>query len=181
MKLFFISDIHGSLANAKQALECFEKEKADQLIILGDVMYHGPRNPIPESYNPAEVAEVLNKYKSKITAVRGNCDSEVDQMLIEYPMMETYSIVVMEDRKIFLSHGHIYNPEELPPMNAGDVFAFGHIHIPIAEKQGEVFILNPGSTTLPKEGNPKSYGLIYENKIEVKSFDGEILRSVNFD
>lgn len=175
MKIFFISDIHGSLSNLKEALNCFEKEQADKLVILGDVMYHGPRNPLPDEYKPAEVADLLNKYKKQIVAVRGNCDSEVDQMLIEYPMMETYAIIQLEERALFLSHGHIYNPDELPPLNNGDIFAFGHVHLPIAEKRGDVYIFNPGSIALPKQDNPRSYGIFADNTLCVKTFDGEIV------
>lgn len=179
MKLFFISDIHGSLSNLNKALECFEIEKADKLIILGDVLYHGPRNPLPDEYNPAEVANKLNEYKGKIVAVRGNCDSEVDQMIIEYPMMETNATILHEGRTIFLSHGHIFNPEKLPSLCDDSIFAFGHVHLPIAEKQGSVYIFNPGSISLPKEGNPNSYGIFERNVLYVKSFDGEIIKQVS--
>jgi len=181
MKLFFISDIHGSLSNLNKAIELFNKEKADKIVILGDVLYHGPRNPLPDEYNPAEVAEVLNRHKDKIIAVRGNCDSEVDQMIIEYPMMETYTMIQLEDRKFFLSHGHVYSPEELPPLNTGDIFAFGHIHLPIAEKQNDIYIFNPGSISLPKENNPKSYGIFADNTLSVKTFDGKVLRKTTVE
>ncbi len=181
MKLFFISDIHGSISSLRTALDFFESERADRIIVLGDSLYHGPRNPLPEDYSPAEVAALLNCYKDKIIAVRGNCDSEVDQMLIEYPMMETSSTVLLNDRKMFLTHGHIYNPENLPHLSSGDIFAFGHIHLPVAEKQGEVYIFNPGSITLPKGGNPKSYGIYDGNNLSVKSFDGAILAEIKID
>lgn len=179
MKQFFISDIHGSLSSLNKALDCFEREQADQIIILGDVLYHGPRNPLPEEYNPAEVAKVLNRYKDKIIAVRGNCDSEVDQMLIEYPMMETYCMVQLADRKIFLTHGHVFNLDNLPSLNPGDIFAFGHIHVPVAEKLGTHYLLNPGSIALPKEGNPSSYGIFDGAKLQVKTFDGVLLKETN--
>lgn len=175
MKLFFISDIHGSLSNLETALECYQREEADRIVILGDALYHGPRNPLPEEYNPAEVASVLNRYKDRISAVRGNCDSEVDQMLIEYPMMETYSTILLENRKIFLTHGHIFGPDNPPQLNEGDVLAFGHIHLPVAEKRGAIYAFNPGSISLPKQGNPKSYGIFDGSKLQVKTFDGEIL------
>ncbi len=178
MKLFFISDIHGSLSSLNAALKCFHEERADQIVILGDALYHGPRNPLPDGYNPAETAGLLNQYKDRIIAVRGNCDSEVDQMLIEYPMMETYGIVQLADRKLFLTHGHIYHPDDHPPLRAGDILAFGHIHLPLAEKRGEIFVFNPGSISLPKENNPPSYGLFDGGKLQVKTFDGEVLREV---
>lgn len=179
MKLFFISDLHGSLSSLNAALQCFEAERADQIVILGDALYHGPRNPLPDEYNPAEVAGRLNQYKDRILAVRGNCDSEVDQMLIEYPMMETYSLIQLADRKFFLTHGHVYNPDEHPPLRAGDLFAFGHVHLPIAEKRGEIYVFNPGSISLPKEGHPPSYGLFADQKLQVKTFGGDVLREVD--
>jgi putative phosphoesterase len=181
MKLFFISDIHGSVSSLKAALKCFEAEQADRIILLGDALYHGPRNPLPEGYAPAEVANLLNGYKERILAVRGNCDSEVDQMLIEYPMMETYSMIQMEQRKFFLTHGHVYHPDEHPALNEGDILAFGHTHLPMAEKRGLIYVFNPGSIALPKEGNPPSYGLFSEGKLQVKSFDGEVLRETAVD
>lgn len=175
MKLFFISDIHGSLACLKRALAKFDESGADQLIILGDELYHGPRNPIPEAYNSAECAELLNTYKEKIIAIRGNCDSEVDQMILEYPIMDTSSSLVVDGIRFYFSHGHIYNPKHLPPLNSGDVFCFGHIHLPIAEKQGEITVLNPGSITLPKGGNPPSYAVYESHKLQVLSFSGEVI------
>lgn len=179
MKLFFISDIHGSLSSLNQALECFEREQADKIVILGDALYHGPRNPLPEGYNPAEVANGLNRYKDRILAVRGNCDSEVDQMLIEYPMMETYSQIHTADRTLFLTHGHIYNPDNHPTLHDGDIFAFGHIHLPLAEKRGAIYIFNPGSISLPKQDNPKSYGIFDGETLQVKTFTGAILCEVS--
>ena len=175
MKLFFISDIHGSLSNLKTALECFEYERARRMVVLGDALYHGPRNPLPEEYEPAEVAALLNQYKDKIIAVRGNCDSEVDQMLIDYPMMETYSTIHLEDRRFFLTHGHVFGPDHYPHLNEGDVLAFGHTHLPIAEKRESIYVFNPGSISLPKQDHPKSYGIFDGEKLQVKTFDGQVL------
>jgi putative phosphoesterase len=176
MKLFFISDIHGSLPSLMRALSAFESEQADRIILLGDALYHGPRNPLPDGYNPAEVANVLNGLQDRMLAVRGNCDSEVDQMLIHYPMMETYALLQLEERKFFLTHGHVYHPDEHPALNAGDILAFGHTHLPLAEKRGAIYVLNPGSISLPKEGNPPSYGVFSGNLLQVKTFAGEVLR-----
>ncbi len=181
MKLFFISDIHGSALDLEQALAIFEVEQADYLVILGDVLYHGPRNPIVTGYSGATCSEMLNQYKDKIIAVRGNCDSEVDQMLLEFPITATLNNILTDDRRFFLSHGHIYNPCSLPEMSKNDVFCFGHVHLPIAEKQGDVYIFNPGSISLPKQNNPKSYGLFSENKLEVRSLEGELLAAVELD
>ncbi len=175
MNLFFISDIHGSLPALRRALSIYEESRADRLIILGDVMYHGPRNPLPEGYAPAEVAALLNRYKENIIAVRGNCDSEVDQMLIEYPMMEPAARLQLPERNCFLTHGHIHSPENCPPQDDGTLFAFGHIHLPVAERHGRIYVLNPGSISLPKEGNPPSIGLLEGNRIRVVSLSGDSL------
>ncbi len=169
MKLFFISDIHGSLTNLNWAVEKFEESRSDYLIILGDQLYHGPRNPLPEGYNPAEVSKVLNKYKDKIIAVRGNCDSEVDQMLLEYPTMADYSILVANGLKFFFTHGHIYNKDNRPQITANTILCHGHTHLPVAEKIEDFYLFNPGSITLPKGGYKRSYG-IYENR-KISVFD----------
>lgn len=180
-KLFFISDIHGSLYYLKKALEIYENEKADYIIILGDELYHGARNPLPKDYNPKEVAELLNNYKDKIIAVRGNSDSEVDQMVLEYPMMSAYSIVLHNGRRLFLTHGHIYDRDKLPNLSSGDAIIYGHIHLPLAEKQNNIFVINPGSITLPKEGNPNSYGILENNNFKIKDLDGNVVKEISFN
>ena len=121
MKLFIISDIHGSLYYLKKVMEIFGKENYDKLVILGDELYHGPRNPLPKDYSPKEVIEILNKYKDKIIAVRGNCDSEVDQMVLSYPIMSDYSMIYLGNKRVFLTHGHIYNIDNPLPMSEGDI------------------------------------------------------------
>jgi len=178
MKILFISDIHGSLYYAKKAIEKFHEENASHIMIVGDVLYHGPRNPLPKDYNPAEVAELLNGYKDKIIAVRGNCDSEVDQMVLSFPMMGDYHIIMKDGYKIFMTHGHLYNKNQMPPLNPGDAFIHGHFHLPMAEKLGEINYLNPGSITLPKENNPNSYGLLEGDHFMVKDLEGNILKEI---
>lgn len=178
MKIFVISDIHGSNYFLKKSLEAYEKEKADYILILGDELYHGPRNPLPLEYNPKEVAETLNRYKDKIIAVRGNCDSEVDQMLLDYPIMGDYSTIFLNNKRIFATHGHIYSEDKLPNLCEGDIFIYGHTHLPVAYKKEGIFILNPGSISLPKGGNLNSYGIFENNCFYVKSLDGEIIKSV---
>jgi len=178
MKIFVISDIHGSNHYLNKALEAYEEEKADYLLILGDELYHGPRNPLPEDYNPKEVSEKLNRYKEKIITVRGNCDSEVDQMLLEYPIMSDYSILFLNQKKIFATHGHIYSEEKLPHLSKGDIFIYGHTHLPVAKKEDGIYILNPGSITLPKGGNKNSYGLFEDNNFYVKDLDGNVIKKI---
>ena len=179
MKLFFISDIHGSAYYLDRALKCYKEEKAKYIVLLGDALYHGPRNPLPKEYDPKKVSEMLNQYKEKIIAVRGNCDSEVDQMLIEYPMMSDYSIMVYKDRRLFLTHGHIYNKENIPPLSSNDIMIHGHTHIPTAERQENIYILNPGSISLPKENYPNSYGILEESLFQVKDFEGNVIKQIS--
>jgi hypothetical protein len=161
MKLMFISDIHGSYSCLKKVIDIFEEEKPDKLIILGDILYHGPRNPLPEGHNPKEVVKLLNQYKDKIIAVRGNCDAEVDQMVLEFNIMETYTQLFVDNRCFFLTHGHHFDKEHLPKLNQGDVLIYGHYHVPMLEEVNGIHIVNPSSISLPKQGE-KSY-CIYEN------------------
>lgn len=178
MKIFFISDIHGSLYYLEKALEIYKEEGANFIVLLGDALYHGPRNPLPEQYNPQAVANLLNQYKDKIIAIRGNCDSEVDQMLIEYPMMSDYSIILYNNRRLFLTHGHIFNEANLPNLSENDVLVHGHTHVPVAKKHDKIYILNPGSTTLPKENNPNSYAILEDNLFQIKDLGGNIIKEI---
>ncbi|MGL4958007.1 MAG: phosphodiesterase [Plesiomonas sp.] len=171
MKLLFASDLHGSVEATERVLQRFEQHQADWLILLGDLMYHGPRNPLPAGYAPAQVAALLNPYKDKIIAVRGNCESEVDQMLLHFPVMADYQQVLLSARRIFLTHGHLYNPQSLPPLAAGDILAYGHTHLPVAEMSGDIIVFNPGSAALPKGGFPASYGLLADNRLQVLALD----------
>lgn len=179
MKLLFVSDIHGSVFYLKKAIEVFEKEKADQMIILGDLLYHGPRNPLPKEYNPKEVLTILNQYKDKIISVKGNCDSEVDQMVLEFPIMAEYSIIFNGKKKVFATHGHKFNKDNVPNISDGDILIHGHTHIPVAERLDNIILLNPGSISLPKENNPNSYGIMTDTRFEIKDFDNNELLSIN--
>jgi putative phosphoesterase len=178
MKLFFISDIHGSIYYLRKALERFEEEKADFIVILGDILYHGARNPLPLEYNPKEVIALLNSYAERIIAVRGNCDSEVDEMVIDFPIMATYSNILHNNRRLFLTHGHIYNDDNMPPLADGDVFIHGHSHILRAEKIDNIYFINPGSITLPKEDNPHTYGILDGNIFRIKTLEGEVFKEI---
>lgn len=181
MKIMFLSDMHGSVYYTKRALEIFDREEADHLIILGDQLYHGPRNPLPKDYDPKEVVEALNEYKERIIAVRGNCDSEVDQMLLDFPIMADYSVIFYEGKKIFATHGHIYNKANMPNIYEGDVMISGHTHIPLAEKKDGIYILNPGSITLPKENTPNSYAILEDDLFEIKDLDMNTFMSIGLD
>ncbi|WP_375750811.1 phosphodiesterase [Vibrio sp. HN007] len=180
MKLFFASDLHGCLPTTQETINKYNQSGAEHLVLLGDILNHGPRNPVPEGYQPAQVAELLNEYRDQIIAVRGNCDSEVDQMLLEFPMLMDSSWILLEGgQRIFLTHGHIYNSSHRPSLREGDVIAHGHTHLPVAEKDGDQFIYNPGSVTFPKGGFERSYGLFEQGKLKVVTFSGEVLREVS--
>lgn len=162
MKLMIASDIHGSALYCKKMLEAFEQERADRLLLLGDILYHGPRNDLPEGYAPKEVIAMLNPMKNKLLCVRGNCDTEVDQMVLDFPILSDYCFLDIAGVTIFASHGHVYNPGHLPPLAAGDILLNGHTHIPACEKIDgpdgiECQYLNPGSVSIPKEDSPHSY------------------------
>lgn len=178
MKLFVISDIHGSVYYLEKAMKRLEEESADKILILGDILYHGARNPLPKDYNPKGVIEILNNHKEKIIAVRGNCDSEVDEMVLEFPIMSTYSNIIYNDKRLFLTHGHIYNEENMVSLNKGDVFLYGHTHIPRLEKKDEIYYINPGSITLPKEKNPHTYGVLEDDIFEIKDLEGNIIKNI---
>lgn len=175
MKLLVISDIHGSLFYLKKILNIFEKNSYDKILILGDELYHGPRNPLPKEYNPKEAAELLNRYKNKIIAVRGNCDSEVDQMVLDFPITADYNMILWENKKIFMTHGHIYNIDNSLPLENGDILIYGHFHIPmIQRKEGKIF-LNPGSISLPKGESLNSFGVFENGKFYIKDMEENIL------
>lgn len=179
MKLFFASDIHGCAESTQAMLAAFAQSGAEHLILLGDVLNHGPRNALPAGYAPIEVAEQLNQYADRITAVRGNCDSDVDQMLLDFPMMADYNLVLLANgRRLFLTHGHLYNGDKHPRLRAGDVIVSGHTHLPVAEQKDELYLFNPGSITIPRGEYQASYGLLEDNTLKVIAFSGEVICQV---
>lgn len=172
MKLMFASDIHGDADCCARMLERFDAEKADRLFLLGDILYHGPRNDLPEGYVPKEVIKMLNERRDKLLCVRGNCDTEVDQMVLDFPVMAEYSLLWLENRTVFLTHGHIFNTENPPALNRGDILLHGHTHVQIIDGSRDYIYMNPGSVSLPKEGNPKTY-MTYENRaFTIRTLDG---------
>lgn len=176
MKYMIASDIHGSAYYCRKMLEAMDKEKAERLILLGDLLYHGPRNDLPREYAPKEVIAMLNSRKDCIYNVRGNCDAEVDQMVLEFPIMADYALLEIQGRTIYCSHGYIYHENHLPPLKKGDVFLHGHTHVlQIKEKDG-IIIGNPGSVSLPKEGNPPTYAILENEKFVIKTFEEEIIK-----
>lgn len=177
MKYLIASDIHGSFYYCEKLMEAFEKEAAHKLILLGDILYHGPRNDLPSMYEPKKVISLLNERKSRILAVRGNCDAEVDQMVLAFPIMADYAVLELNDGiQLYMSHGHIYNENNLPPMEKGNVFLYGHTHVLRAEEKNGIHFWNPGSVSIPKEGNPPTYGTLEEGRFVIKTFENEVIK-----
>ncbi len=178
MKLLIASDIHGDLDSMKKVLSAYESEACDKLLLLGDLLYHGPRNDLPATYAPKEVIRLLNENKDKILAVRGNCDTEVDQMVLEFPILADYAYLSLDGLSVFATHGHKFNLKDLPPLRRGEILLHGHTHVLTATEFGDGNLyLNPGSAAIPKENNPRSY-MVYENRsFTVKDFDGNVIFS----
>ena len=164
MKYVIASDIHGSAFWCDKLLKAVQAENADKLLLLGDLLYHGPRNPFPQDYACPNVSAALNAVKDKIVCVRGNCDSEVDQMVLEFPIRADYALVDGgQNRTLFLTHGHLFNEQTPPVLNAGDMLLNGHFHFPrYAVMENGALYANCGSIALPKDGSPHSY-IVYEN------------------
>lgn len=179
MKYMFASDIHGSAYYCRKMLEVFEESGAERLILLGDLLYHGPRNELPREYDPKKVIGMLNERKDRIYAVRGNCDAEVDQMVLEFPIMADYAVLVLNGRTIYATHGHLFHKDHLPPMQPGDALIHGHIHLPVAEAMGDKFLLNPGSTSLPKNNTPNSYAMLDGDVFTIYDFDGGVVKEIS--
>lgn len=167
MKLIIVSDVHGSEIAAVKAVKLFYKQKCDYLLLLGDVLYHGPRNPLPDSHNPKAVAEIFNSINDRIIAVRGNCDAEIDQKLLDFPCMADYALVVDGSSKIFATHGHIYNKEHMPKLHGITYFISGHTHISGIDKQGDITFFNPGSCALPKDGKEPSVAIYEDGQLNI--------------
>lgn len=176
MKVFVVSDIHGSDYYAEKIKEINEKEKPDKIVLLGDLYYHGPRNPLTKEYGPMKVAGILNDLQEKIIAVRGNCDAQVDEMISDFKMKDFISMEINGSR-YFFTHGHIYNIDDLPPEDF-DVMIYGHIHTGFIEKRNGKIFVNTGSISLPKNNTKHSYIMIEENKIYLKDVEGNVLDSI---
>lgn len=161
MKLLIASDIHGSAYWCGRLMELTEQEQPDKLILLGDLLYHGPRNDLPRDYCPKQVIPMLSRYADRILAVRGNCEAEVDQMVLPFPCMADYSQLLVDGTTFYMTHGHHADPQNLPPLPEGSVFLSGHTHVKLDEVRQGIRCLNPGSVSIPKDGSHSC--LIYEN------------------
>lgn len=192
MKYFIMSDIHGSAAACEKALAHFHALKCNKIILLGDVLYHGPRNPLPENYAPALVVQMLNPLAHNIIACRGNCDAEVDQMVLAFPISADYACIADDGVRIFASHGHIYSPakktsdeavvagSKISPLSPNDIELFGHIHEQHLYKTQEgVLVCNPGSTSLPKNGSPAGFAVYEKGEIVLYDMDGRELKRMS--
>lgn len=175
MKWMIASDIHGSAYYCRKLLEAYMEEGADRLLLLGDILYHGPRNDLPRDYAPKEVIALLNERKNDIYCVRGNCDTEVDQMVLEFPVLSDYCVLAEGTQTIYATHGHIYNEQKLPPLHSGDILLHGHTHVPkcVVHETEQYICMNPGSVSIPKEESWHGY-MIWKGKNFVwKDFDGQ--------
>lgn len=174
MKLVIASDIHGSAYYCEKMLAAYEREHADKLLILGDILYHGPRNDLPEEYAPKKVISMLNARKEEILCVRGNCDTEVDQMVLEFPILAEYAVLYVEGHMIFVTHGHNFNENNLPMLKKGDVLLHGHTHVPVCREHEDYIYMNPGSVSIPKENSAHSYMTYEDGLFQWKDLDGTV-------
>lgn len=177
MKLLIASDVHGDFESAEIVVNKLKKEGCDRILFLGDILYHGPRNDLPRDYAPKEVIAMLNERKSDILCVRGNCDTEVDQMVLEFPILADYAILPIGKNMIFATHGHNHNCEKIPPLNEGDILLHGHTHVPKCEKFSDFIYMNPGSVSIPKEDSPNSYMILENSLFEWKDLDQNVYKT----
>ena len=178
MKWMIASDIHGSAACCEKLLAAFGREQADRLLLLGDLLYHGPRNDLPQGYAPKEVIAQLSGVKDKVFCVRGNCEAEVDQMVLPFPVLADYCLLEQKGRVVFATHGHLYNLENPPLLQPGDVLLHGHTHIPAKDNSLGFWYLNPGSVSIPKENSPHSYMTLEDGQFLWKDLDGAVYDSL---
>lgn len=174
MKLMIASDIHGSAYYCRKMIDAYRREQADRLLLLGDILYHGPRNDLPRDYNPKEVIAMLNLIREELLCVRGNCDTEVDQMVLNFPILADYCLLELGGRTVFATHGHHHNPDHLPPLKQGDILLNGHTHIPANRDMGTYVYMNPGSISIPKQDSAHGY-MIYDKRFLWKDLDGNVL------
>ena len=162
-KIMFASDLHGSSFYVEKMFKIYKEKNCDTLVLLGDLLYHGPRNDLPDGYEVKNVAKILNSIGDQIIAVKGNCDGEVDQNMFDFPILQENALISIDSYNFFATHGHRYNEENLPPYKNIDILLNGHFHIPAFNKHSEYIYINPGSVSIPKQ-NTKHSIIIYENK-----------------
>ncbi|MBO4979733.1 MAG: phosphodiesterase [Clostridia bacterium] len=180
MRIMVASDIHGSALYCEKLLDAFAREGADKLLLLGDILYHGPRNDLPDGYAPKKVIELLNAKKQSLLCVRGNCDTEVDQMVLDFPILADYCILYVGDRLVYATHGHNFNEDRLPPLQKGSVLLHGHTHVPVCREHEDYTYMNPGSVSIPKEGSAHGYMILSDKTAVWKTLDGEVWKQFEF-
>ena len=171
MKLMIASDIHGSARWCERLIEAWQTEGNPRLLLLGDLLYHGPRNDLPDGYAPKRVIEMLNNIREHLFCVRGNCEAEVDQMVLTFPVMADYGVIPLSDRILYATHGHIHCETNPPPLMPGDILLCGHTHIPAFNRHESFIYINPGSTSIPKSGSFHSYLLMDGDTFTWKNLD----------
>ena len=177
MKLMIASDIHGSARWCERMLAAWRREAPDRLVLLGDLLYHGPRNDLPEGYDPKAVISMLNAIAPHLLCVRGNCEAEVDQMVLSFPVMADYCALLVEGQAVYATHGHVYNEDNPPPLQPGDVLLCGHTHVPCCHRHEGFTYVNPGSVSIPKQNTPHSYATLERGVMVWKDLEGgEFLR-----
>ncbi len=174
MKIMIASDIHGAAPFCEKMLAAYDREQAEKLLLLGDILYHGPRNDLPEGYAPREVLAMLNARKEELLCVRGNCDTEVDQMVLEFPVLAEYCILYVKGRMIFAAHGHNFNEKNLPMLKKGDILLHGHTHVPVCRETEQYVYLNPGSVSIPKENSWRGYMTLEDGLFTWRDLDGAL-------
>ena len=183
MKWMIASDLHGSAYYCRRMLEAYDREEAQRLLLLGDILYHGPRNDLPKEYDPKETLRMLNARKADIYSVCGNCDAQVDQMVLQFPILAEYMLIPMMSDDgppvIFATHGHVYNESNLPPLHRGDILLHGHTHVPVCDERGDYIYMNPGSISIPKEDSWHGYMILEQYAagdclFTWKDLDGEV-------
>ena len=187
MKWLIASDLHGSYYYTKKLFASWQAERADRMLLLGDLLYHGPRNDLPAEYDPKAVIELLNEHKSDLLCVRGNCEAEVDQMVLQFPVLADYALLSLSSRLIFATHGHHFHKDNPPPLRPGDILLHGHTHVPAWEPfriaAGTCYYFNPGSISIPKNGSHHGYlileegGSDEENRFSWKDLDGGLVHT----
>lgn len=180
MEYLVVSDLHGARTAAESVVRLYDSLRPDAILCLGDILYHGPRNNIPEDYAPKDVIALLNPLAQHIIAVRGNCDAEVDQMVLKFALTADYNAFLLGKRMLFMTHGHGYSPDHHPDLLPGSIFLSGHTHIPTAEKRQDVYYLNPGSMGIPKGGYPASFALLKDDSFKVMDLNGKPVMGIEF-
>lgn len=176
MKILIASDIHGSAFYCEKLVEAYKRENAEKLLLLGDILYHGPRNDLPEGYDPKAVIEMLNALKNEILCVRGNCDTEVDQMVLSFPVLADYAVIFDSGLTVYATHGHVYNENNLPPIQNGEILLHGHTHVPACSIHETYTYINPGSVSIPKENSHHGYMILENGTFFWKTLEGETLK-----